>query len=57
MITKEEKIKMLEALLFRALSKDDSFLLFDRDDTWSQIDKIIKINEYIEKIKSTPTPE
>jgi hypothetical protein len=58
MITNEKKIEKLEFLLSYAISKTDRFALeLDRDETWELIDKIIKINDYIDKLKEAPAKE
>lgn len=53
MITNKIKIEKLELLLSYAIMKIDPFYLnLDKDEIWRNIDKIIKINEYIDKIKA-----
>ena len=58
MITNEKKIQKLEFLLAYAITHTDKFELdLDREETWKLIDKIIKINDYIDKLKATPDKE
>ena len=57
-ITKEMKIHKLELLLSCALYKTDKFDLdFKKDETWNLIDKIIRLDDYIERVKAKPEEE
>lgn len=59
MIDNKKKIDKLNELLTFAIANISPIdLQFDDDKVWSLIDKIITINEYIEKLKSnTPDQE
>ena len=53
MIDNNKKIEKLNLLLTFAIEKISPIdLQYDDDKVWSLIDKIIKINDYIEKLKS-----
>jgi hypothetical protein len=57
MIDNNKKIEKLNILLTFAIEKISPIdLQYDDDKVWNLIDKIIKINDYIEKLKST-TPD
>lgn len=52
-MTNQEKIKKLAILLeYAIINIHTTELLFDRDDVWNKIDKIIKITEIIDILKS-----
>ena len=49
----KEKIKKLELLLeYAIINIHTTELLFDRDDVWNKIDKIIRITEIIDVLKN-----
>ena len=53
MIDNNKKIAKLNILLTHAILQISPLdLQYDDDKVWSLIDKIIKINDYIEKLKS-----
>ena len=53
MIDNNKKIEQLNILLTHAILQISPLdLQYDDDKVWSLIDKIIKINDYIEKLKS-----
>lgn len=53
MIDNNKKIAKLNLLLTFAIEKISPIdLQYDDDKVWNLIDKIIKINDYIEKLKS-----
>lgn len=53
MIDNNKKIAKLNILLTHAILQISPIdLQYDDDKVWSLIDKIIKINDYIEKLKS-----
>lgn len=53
MIDNNKKIEQLNILLTHAILQISPIdLQYDDDKVWSLIDKIIKINDYIEKLKS-----
>ncbi len=53
MIDNNKKIDKLNILLTHAILQISPLdLQYDDDKVWSLIDKIIKINDYIEKLKS-----
>lgn len=53
MIDNNKKIDKLNILLTHAILQISPIdLQYDDDKVWSLIDKIIKINDYIEKLKS-----
>lgn len=50
----KEKIKKLELLLeYAIINIHTTELLFDSDDVWKKIDKIIKIIQIIDSLKNT----
>lgn len=53
MIDNNKKIEKLNILLTYAILQISPYhIMMDKDEVWSLIDKIIKINDYIEKLKS-----
>lgn len=58
MIDNNKKIEQLNILLTHAILQISPLdLQYDDDKVWSLIDKIIKINDYIEKLKSNITDQ
>jgi hypothetical protein len=58
MIDNNKKIEKLNILLTFAIEKISPIdLQYDDDKVWNLIDKIIKINDYIDKLNNTKQPK